>query len=237
MERLQKRIARCSEFSRRKAEELIIEGKIYVNGEKIHTLGRKVSNTDEISIKNKVLYEPDKVYFLLNKPKGIISSRFDEKNRPVITDLIPDQKDIFPVGRLDFNTTGLIILTNDGTLANGLMHPKNELNKTYIVKIKGENLTKKKIFSLRNGVILNNQKTSHAHIQIIKFSPSKISTIKVIIHEGKNRQIRKMFESINSKVVNLKRTEYTFLTDENLPIGTYRKLKIKEIKKLYGLIK
>lgn len=239
MERLQKKIANNSSYSRRKAEELILDGQVKVNGKIIRELGTKVSETDEISINNKVLFKEEKVYYLLNKPKGVVSTCSDEKGRKTVVDIIKEKENdnIYPVGRLDFNTTGVLILTNDGELANFLMHPRNKINKTYVAKIKGTT-NKQDILSLENGVLVDGVKTAPAKVQILKLnSRSEIAKIALTIYEGKNHQVKKMVESIGGKVLDLKRTEYSFLDTDGLKIGDYRKLSIKEVKKLYGLSK
>ena len=205
MERLQKIIANLGVTSRRKAEELIISGKVKVNGKIVTELGTKVNNTDLIEVNNEIInQEIKKVYYLLNKPSKVITSTKDEKRRPTVVSLIDTKERIYPVGRLDYDTTGLIILTNDGTLANILMHPKNNIPKTYLAKVKGI-ITKDDITNL------------------------------ITIHEGRNHIIKKIFAKLNHPVLTLKRTQIAFLTLENLKVGEYRPLKIKEIKKLYSL--
>ncbi len=239
MERLQKKIANNSSYSRRKAEELILDGNVKVNGVTITELGTKVSDSDEITINNKVLYKEEKVYYLLNKPKGTVSTCSDEKDRRTVVDIIKEKENsnVYPVGRLDFNTTGLLILTNDGELANFLMHPRNKINKTYVAKVKGTT-NKQDILSLENGVIIDGQKTSPAKVQILKLnSKSDIAKVSLTIYEGRNHQVKKMFESIGGKVLELKRSDYGFLTTEGLKVGDFRRLTIKEVKKLYGLSK
>ncbi len=237
MQRLQKVIAANSKYSRRKAEDLITTGQVKVNGQIVTTLGTKVSDVDEIQIGNKVLYKEEKVYFLLNKPKGVISSCDDEKKRKTVVDILKEKEEenIYPVGRLDYNTTGVLILTNDGELANFLMHPKNKIYKTYEAKVIGQ-LKKEDILSLKYGVEIDGVKTANAKVSILKYNPkSEVSKVKITIHEGKNHQVKKMFESIGGKVVELKRTNYANLDLENLKEGSYRKLTIKEVKKLYAL--
>lgn len=238
MERLQKKIANNSEYSRRKAEELIVAGRIKVNNKTITELGYKVDDSAEIMIDNKVLYLEEKVYYLLHKPKGTISSCNDEKGRSTVVDIIhkENQDNVFPVGRLDYNTTGLLILTNDGELANLLMHPKYKIGKTYVAKIVG-NLKKQDILSLSDGIVVDGYKTAQAQVKILKYNPkSEISKVEITIYEGKNHQVKKMFEAIGGKVVELKRIKYGFLEIENLPQGKYRKLSFKEVKKLYSLV-
>ena len=154
MERLQKYIANSGVASRRKAEELILDGKVKVNGKVVRELGTKVSGSETIEVNGNILAKEDKVYYLLNKPRGIISSSNDEVGRKTVVDLIEEDKRIYPVGRLDYDTTGIIILTNDGEIANLLMHPKNEIEKTYVAKINGI-LSPKDQMILKNGVVID----------------------------------------------------------------------------------
>ena len=237
--RLQKMIAQKSEYSRRAAEKLIAEGKVYVNSKKIQEMGVQVTETDEIVIEGKVLYNRDKVYYLLNKPSRTISSTIDDKDRTTVVDLIYTREAIYPVGRLDYNTTGLLLLTNDGELANMLMHPSFEINKKYRVRIKGY-FTKDMADELARGVEIDGRKTAKANVQIKKISKDNESAkLDITIHEGRNRQIRKMIEAIGCEVVELKRVEYVFfdLEEEKLAEGDYRELTIKEVRKLYSEVK
>lgn len=235
MQRLQKIIADSGYCSRRKAEELISQGKVYVNGEKITTMGFKASDTDYIEVENNPLNKKeDKVYYVLNKPRSVVATSHDEKGRKTVVDLIKTDKRIYPVGRLDYDTTGLIILTNDGLLTNFLLHPKNNIEKLYIAKIKGI-ITKEKLSCLCNGVLIDGVKTSKAKARIKKIDKkNNTSIVELIIHEGKNHQVKKMFEAIGFNVIKLKRESIAFLTLDGLKSGEYRQLSIKEVKKLYG---
>lgn len=235
MERLQKVIAQKGYCSRRRAEELIKDGKVYVNGEKITIMGFKASDNDYIEVEgNPLNQKEDKVYYLLNKPRGIVTTANDEKGRKTVVDLINTNKRIYPVGRLDYDTTGLLILTNDGNLTNFLIHPKNNIEKVYVAKIKGI-ITKDKLSKLCRGVIINGKKTSKAHAKIKKIDKRNNSSIvELIIHEGKNHQVKKMFEAIGYEVLKLKRESISFLTLDGIKSGEYRELSIKEVKKLYG---
>ena len=168
VERLQKVIANNGYTSRRKAEELIKQGKVKVNGKVIYELGVKVNPNDNIEVEGNALIKEDKVYYILNKPRGVITSTSDEKNRKTVVDIIDDTRRIYPVGRLDYDTTGLIILTNDGELANLLMHPKNKIDKVYVAKVKGL-IGKKEISSLSNGVYIDGIKTSKSKARIMKY--------------------------------------------------------------------
>ncbi len=240
MERLQKKIANNSSFSRRKAEQLILDGNVKVNGVTITELGTKVSDSDEIKINNRVLYKEEKVYYLLNKPKGTVSTRSDEKNRKTVVDVILEKENIkkpniYPVGRLDYNTTGVLLLTNDGELTNLLTHPRNNVEKTYIAKVQGEQLSKLKIINLKFGIEIDGYKTKPCKVNILKHNfKSNTYIVKLVIHEGKNHQVKKMFQAIGGKVVELKRSEFSFLNTDGLKVGEFRELTFKEVKKLYG---
>lgn len=235
MERLQKVIANNGYTSRRKAEELIKQGKVKVNGKVIYELGVKVNPNDNIEVEGNALIKEDKVYYILNKPRGVITSTSDEKNRKTVVDIIDDTRRIYPVGRLDYDTTGLIILTNDGELANLLMHPKNKIDKVYVAKVKGL-IGKKEISSLSNGVYIDGIKTSKSKARIMKYDKkSDTSIVELTIHEGKNHQVKKMFEAIGYNVLKLKRERIAFLDLTGLKSGEYRILNPKEIKKLYSL--
>ena len=237
MERLQKKIADSGYCSRREAEKLIASGKVKVNDEVISVLGTKVSEKDKIKIED-VLLEPEKkVYYLLNKPRGVICSIKDDKNRKVITDLIDTDVRIFPVGRLDYDTTGLIILTNDGKLSNILTSSKNNVEKTYISKITGK-LSPEELMMLKKGVVIDNRKTKRSKVKQKSYDKkSNTSIIEITITEGRNHQIKKMFEQVGHKVLKLKREKLAFLTLEGLLSKDYRMLSIKEVKKLYSLEK
>ena len=238
MERLQKVIANLGYTSRRHAEELIKLGKVKVNGNTITELGTKVKSTDTIEVENTILdnnknYE----YYLLNKPRGVISSSSDEYGRKTVVDIIDTKERIYPVGRLDYDTTGILLLTNDGNLANKLMHPSSKIEKKYIAKVSGL-VTGLEIKKLRDGVIIDGRKTSKAKVNLKKYDKkANKSTVELVIHEGRNHQIKKMFESIKHDVLKLKREKYANLDLTNLKSGEYRKLTNKEIAILYSLIK
>ena len=235
MERIQKVIAASGYCSRRKAEELISKGKVLVNGEVITEMGFKVSGNDYIEVEgNPINEKEEKEYYLLNKPRGIVSTSSDEKNRKTVVDLIQTNKRIYPVGRLDYDTTGAIILTNDGELTNLLTHPKNKVEKVYVAKIKGI-ITKEILAKLCNGVVIDGRKTSKAKAKILKIDKkNNTSIVELIISEGRNHQVKKMFEAINFDVLKLKREAIAFLTLDGLKSGEYRRLSLKEVKKLYG---
>ena len=236
MERLQKVIASSGVTSRRKAEELITQGKVRVNGEVVSELGVKVSGNDVVEV-NGVMINRDnaKKYYLLNKPRGVISAVSDDKGRSTVVDYINTNERIYPVGRLDYDTTGLIILTNDGELTELLTHPKNQIPKTYVAKIEGL-LNKDDIDRLRAGVMIEGRK---AYIKDFKIKDknfdAKTSIVEVTITEGRNHIVKKIFESLKHPVIRLSRIKIAFLEVENLKSGQYRELSIKEVKKLYSL--
>ena len=235
MKRLQKAIAEAGITSRRKAEELIKEGKVKVNGNLIQELGYKVDEKDRIEVNGIPITNEKKVYFLLNKPRGIITSVSDEKSRKTVVDLIPCQERIYPVGRLDYDTTGVLLLTNDGEFTNILMHPSNKIEKVYMAKIKG--LVKgDAIKTLKQGVILEGQKVKAEHIKLRKTDPkTNTSMVEITIHEGKNHQVKKMFESVGYQVLKLKRERVAFFDLKGLKSGEYRSLTPKEVAKVYAL--
>lgn len=237
MERLQKFIANSGYTSRRKAEELIKEGKVIVNGETITNLGHKVDSNDEVVIDGMRIEKENKVYYLLNKPRGYVSSTSDDKGRKVVTDIINTNLRIYPVGRLDYDTTGILILTNDGEFANLMMHPKSKIDKLYIAKIKGI-LFKNEIEKLSKGIEIDGIKTSKARIKVKKYDKkTNNSIVEVIIHEGRNHQVKKMFEAVGHGVLKLKREQIAFLTLDGLSSKEYRMLTPKEVKRLYNLAK
>lgn len=237
MERLQKVIAASGVASRRKAEELILAKKVMVNGEVVSELGVKVSEKDEVVVNGVKINREEKVYYLLNKPRGVITSTNDEKGRSTVVSLINDEKRIYPVGRLDYDTTGALILTNDGEFANMMMHPSNNIDKVYVAKIKGI-LLPSEIMSLKNGVLLDGVKTSKAKVKVKKVDKdSNTSIVEITIHEGKNHQVKRMFEAVDKEVLKLKRERIAFLDLRGLNSGEYRKLSHKEVSKLYVLAK
>lgn len=234
MDRIQKVIANSGYCSRRKAEELILKGLVKVNGSTIYELGTKVDSSDTIEVEGHSLKNNNKVYYLLNKPRGVITSASDDKGRKTVVDLIETNVRIYPVGRLDYDTTGAIILTNDGELANLIMHPKSNIDKVYIAKINGL-IGKTEINKLQRGVIIDKIKTSPCKARIKNYDKkTDTSIVELTIHEGRNHQVKKMFESIGYKVLKLKREKIAFLDVNNLKSGEYRILNPKEVKKLYN---
>ena len=235
MERVQKRIASSGYTSRRKAEELIKEGRVKVNGKTVTELGYKVESKDEIHIDEVLLEKENKVYFLLNKPREVVCTTEDDKHRKIITSLIDTDLRVFPVGRLDYDTTGLIILTNDGEFANLMTSPKNKIEKVYIAKINGK-LLPNEMMALKKGVIIDGKKTRKSRVKIKKYDKkTDTSIIEIGITEGRNHQVKRMFNEVGHKVLKLKRERIAFLTLDGLASKEYRVLTPKEVKQLYNL--
>lgn len=235
MERLQKFISESGVASRRKAEELILQGRVKVNGEVVKTLGTKVSENDAVAIDGKLLSRENKKYYLLYKPRGVISSASDDKGRKTVVDLIKTTTKIFPVGRLDYDTTGIILLTNDGELSNLLTHPSHNVEKQYFAKVKGF-FKKEDAIKLSKGIILEGTKTKPAIFKMDRYDKKTDSSyVKVIITEGRNHQVKNMFNALGYDVEKLKRERYAFLTLDGLKSGEYRELSLKEVKILYSL--
>lgn len=235
MERLQKFLSECGVASRRKSEELIVSGKVKINGKVVKTLGVKVSDSDVVSVNGEVISKSLKEYYLLYKPREVISSAKDEKGRKTVVDLINTETRIYPVGRLDYDTTGIILLTNDGELSNLLTHPNNNITKEYIAKVKGF-FKKDDATLLSMGILLNGKKTKPALFKLKKYDKkSDFSYVKVVISEGRNHQVKDMFSFLGYDVLKLKREKYAFLDLSGLKSGEYRKLSLKEVKQLYSL--
>lgn len=234
MERLQKVIANSGYCSRRKAEELISNGSVKVNGKKITEMGYKVNPSDAVVVEGKAISSIEKEYILLNKPRSVITSTSDDKGRKTVLDIIETDKRLYPVGRLDYDTTGAIILTNDGELANLLMHPKNKVNKVYIAKVNGF-FDKQSLLKMSNGVYIDDYKTAKCFVKLKKYDKkTNTSIVEVTIHEGHNHQVKKMFEAVGFNVLKLKREKIAFLDVSDLKSGEYRYLSIKEVKRLYS---
>lgn len=234
--RLQKYMALCGVASRRKSEKIILEKRVMVNGEIINKLGVKINpEKDKVIVDGKTIYtEEDKKYILLNKPVGYITTVKDEFNRAKVMDLIKGiEERIYPVGRLDYDTSGLLLLTNDGEITHKLTHPSNEIKKRYISKVKGVP-TSSELKKFRNGLKIDNYITSKAEISLLK-ECGNTSIIVMEIHEGKNRQIRKMCAAINHPIIQLKRIAIGDLKLGNLDTGSWRYLSRKEIKYLKSL--
>lgn len=236
MERLQKIIAQAGIASRRKAEELITQGKVKVNGEVITELGTKVSDKDKVEVDGKMIEKELKEYYLLNKPRGVVTTTSDDKNRKKVIDLIPTNARIYPIGRLDYDTTGALLLTNDGDFANILMHPKHKIEKVYMAKIKGI-IKGEQINELKDGVEIEPGVVVKGTRVKLKKSDSKSNTsmVQITITEGKNHQVKKMFEAVGFEVLKLKREKIAFFDLKDLASGEYRKLTPKEVSRVYSL--
>ena len=237
MERLQKVIASSGLTSRRKAEELIKEGHVKVNGNLITELGTKVKESDKIEVDNKLLTKENKVYYLLNKPREVLATTSDDKGRKTVLDIVNIDRRIYPVGRLDYDTTGAIILTNDGELSNIITHPNNNVEKVYIAKL-NKILIKDDIIKLKRGIKLDNKLIIPKHIKVKKINKdSSTCIVEIIVHDGINHEVKRLFESIGYDVLKLKRERIAMLTLDGLSSGKYRKITPKEVKVLYSLKK
>lgn len=232
MIRLQKFLADCGICSRRKAEEYILSGKVKVNNNIVTELGTKVDEIkDKVYFNDKLVnIEHIKVYIMLNKPEGCVTTAKEQFNRKTVFDYINIKDRVVPVGRLDYDTSGLLLLTNDGDLTYKLTHPKHSIKKVYIAKVYGVP-NKKKLDAFKKGIIINGYKTLPSNIEILQ-NDNKYSVLKISISEGKNRQIRKMCEAIGHRVISLKRIAIEKLSIGNLKIGEYRYLNKDEVKYL-----
>ena len=239
MERLQKYLSACGVASRRKSEELILAGKVKVNGKIVKELGVKVSDNDDIEVNGVFVKKEEKEYYILNKPEKVICSVSDDKGRMTVIDFIDTKEKIFPVGRLDYDTTGLLLLTNDGEITNKLTHPSGSIEKTYYVKADGI-MNIDEIKQLEKGILLDGVMTKKAKAKLKKIDKrNRKSHVEITITEGRNHQVKNMFAALNHKVLKLKRIKYAFfdLEELNLSLGESRKLTIKEVKRLYNYCK
>lgn len=237
MERLQKVIAAAGIASRRKAEELIAAGRVKVNGKTVREMGVSVSPQDEILVDGHEIHREEKVYYLLNKPKQYICAVRDDKGRRTVMECFEGIRErIFPVGRLDYETTGLLLMTNDGDFANAMMHPKYHLPKTYEVAVDGI-LTDQMLRMLAKGIQLSDGKTLPADVELVsRFEGKKKTVIRITIYEGRNREIRRMMEYFHCEVTRLNRIRYGFLETGSLRQGQYRRLRMYEVRKLMGMV-
>ena len=239
--RLQKYLSQNGIASRRKCEEYILQGKVKVNGKIIKELGFKIdTDKDSIEFENKLIKNNNEkhTYILLNKPIGYVTTVKDQFNRPTVLDLIKDiNKRLVPVGRLDMFTSGALILTDDGDFVYKVTHPKFEIEKTYIATIKGQ-ISKEELKQIENGIKIDDYITSKAKAKIIKYDEEKnVTRVVVTIHEGKNREVRKMFETLGKSVLALQRSKIGDIEVKELKIGTWRKLSKKEVEHLLKLDK
>lgn len=236
--RLQKYLALCGVASRRSAENFILDGRVSVNGVTVTELGTKVTRKDKVAFDGKeVSYETQKIYIAVNKPVGYLSSVSDDRGRKTVVDLVKNDftERLYPVGRLDYDTEGLIFLSNDGDFTYAVTHPKHNVNKTYEAVLKGK-LTEDEIFSLCKGVDIEGFVTSPALVDVIDERDGK-SIVNITIHEGKNRQVRKMFEAVGHRVLKLKRISVGKVKLGNLKPGQWRHLSEREINGLRGKTK
>jgi len=238
LERLQKVLASCGVASRRKCEEIISSGRVKVNGEVVTELGTKVSKKDVIELDGKMLIREELVYYVLNKPTGYLTTLSDPKGRRTILDLLDQETKkirIFPIGRLDYDTSGVLLLTNDGELSYRLTKSSKNVEKTYQARVDGI-ITQEAVTSLIKGVMIDGIMTKRAKLEVVSLDrENKSSLIKLTISEGRNRQVRKMCEAVGFPVKKLKRVEFAGISIEGLGVGDYRPLKPHEIKKLYSL--
>jgi len=237
MERVSKIIANSGYTSRRKAEELIKNGKVLVNNE-ICVLGEKASTSDIIMIDGNIINNKtgNYVYYLLNKPRGVVSTTIDEKGRKTVIDLIDTKKRIYPIGRLDYDTTGAIILTNDGELTNKLLHPSNKVDKVYLAKIEGI-IKGVDINKIKDGIKIDNYVAKPTRVKLRKVNKNNTSLVEITLHEGHNHEVKRIFETVGYNVSKLTRLSFAGLNVRNLKSGEYRELSIKEVQRLYSLVK
>lgn len=238
MERLQKVISNSGYTSRRKAEELILNNKVLVNNEIVNTLGYKVDDNDIITVEGNLINKKvNYKYYILNKPREVISSVYDDKNRKTVIDIVKCSERIYPVGRLDYDTTGIILLTNDGYLANMLIHPSHKIYKTYIAKINGI-LNELDFKNIRNGIMIDQRKLTIDYLKVKNIDKIKnTSLIEVTIHEGRNHIIKRFFEALGYDVLKLSRIKFGNLSLNDIKSGEYRELSKEEVKSLYELVK
>ena len=232
-ERLQKILAAAGICSRRQAERLILAGRVKVDGQVITELGTKVApNRQTIHFDDKPLRRPEPAYYLLNKPRGYVTTMNDPQGRPIVTSLLKGVKErVFPVGRLDIDTEGALLLTNDGDLTQRILHPSKEIERTYEATVVGQP-SRQKLAELAGGIVLEGRKTWPAKLRILK-KKSAATTIEVVIHEGRKRQVRLMFAAIGHPVRELRRIAYGKLFLAELPVGKFRKLSAADLKKIF----
>ena len=232
--RLQKYMAQCGVASRRACEQLILEGRVTVNGITVNELGTKVEDGDVVTFDGVTLKLPkSRVYIMLYKPDKVMSTASDPEGRTTVLDLVDEKTRLYPVGRLDYHTEGLILLVNDGDAAYHLTHPKFEVEKEYLAVIHGE-ISREEVLKLQAGVIVDGEKTAPSKVRVTEITDHTTS-LSVIIHEGRNRQVRKMFEAVNKKVIHLTRVRHGELTLSGLKKGQWRYLNQNEIEYLENI--
>ena len=231
--RINKYIAHAGVASRRKAEELIKQGLVTVNGQVVRELATIIKTGDQVEVEGTPIYNEEKVYYLLNKPRGVISSVSDDKGRTTVVDLLSQVPErIYPVGRLDWDTSGVLILTNDGDFTDEMIHPRNEIDKVYVARVKGI-ANKENLRPLTLGMTIEGKKVSPARYEIMKQDKAKNSSlVSLTIHEGQNHQVKKMFAAVGLPVQKLSRVQYGPLSLDGLVPGRYRRLTKKEVSQL-----
>lgn len=232
-ERLQKVIAQAGIASRREAEKMILAGRVRVDGQVVTKLGTKVSSIEQVVVDNQPIERESHHTYLFYKPRGVISAVKDNKGRKTVADYFTDLPyRLYPVGRLDYDTSGLLLMTNDGELANLLMHPRNEVDKVYVAKIKGI-LQPDEIKALKKGVQIGRYKTKPAQVKVLKTNPrAQTQIVQLTIHEGHYHQVKEMFKAVNHLIDKLSRERYSFLDLQGLISGQYRELNHKEVDRL-----
>ena len=230
--RLQKYMAECGVASRRKAEEMIAEGRVTVNGVKITEMGTQVEEGDEVRVDGQVIRpETEKRYVMYHKPAGEVTTVSDPEGRRCVLDHFRDYPvRLYPVGRLDYDSEGLLLLTNDGTLTERMLHPSHQVDKTYLARVTGS-VTMDEVHQLRSGVMLDDHKTAPAKVRVIKLE-AEATVVLVTIHEGRNRQVRRMFEETGHQVTQLRRVRFGPLDLGDLPRGKWRELTAEEVRSL-----
>ena len=237
MERLQKVIAHAGVTSRRKAEQLILDGKVTVNGTVIRELGTKISKKDQVEVEGIPLQQEKKVYYVLHKPRGYLSTVTDDLGRRTVLDFFEgiESARLYPVGRLDYDTSGVLLMTNDGDFANKMMHPRGEIDKVYLARVKGI-LTSEALKPFARGIVIDDYKTKPATANIISIDKKNQSTlVRLVIHEGRYHQVKKMFAAIGYPVKKLRRDQFGIIDVAGLAAGEFRPLTPHEIKTLVAL--
>ena len=235
MERLQKVIAQSGVCSRRKAEELILDGKVKVNGKTVTTLGTKVDGSDKITVNGQTLSKEEKVYYVLNKPKGCVTTVKDDRDRDTVMDYVPASPRVFPVGRLDYDTSGVLLMTNDGSFANKMMHPRYHLPKTYEINLQGM-LSEDDVKKLRKGFSWKGETFAPAKVFIRNKDYARDRMLlDLTIYEGHNHQVKNMMEALGHQVRRLNRSKFGFVEVASMKPGEMRRLKPYDVRKLIAM--